>query len=565
MRRSYFKEFFLVLILVACNWLTTALAQVIYHPDDKLLNLHRLSQLLDSTTSKESHTIRPFTQNTPLQINTIYTTSRLEFESQKSRNLFEFKLADPVLFQSYNTTLPKGTNDGAIWQGKGYNQYVTGGFHLKFTALNIAFRPVLGFTQNQSFQLSPHPVPARLNELSYPLRRLDAVQRFGYKSFTWSDLGDSYVDINLKYIRVGLSNQRVLFGPAMINPLLHSFNAPGFKYARIGTTNPIETPIGGIEFLYINGALEKSDYFDTNTNRKYSSTQSLVVTYQPRFIKGFYIGGNRTYIEDYKETTSEKFKMAGKIFDFFTKSKLATEDNPTGQDPDNQMASLFFRWMFPKNQFELYGEFGRNDHNVDFRDLRMQPDHDRAYLFGFIKLFSFRKDQFLAVNFESTILDATRSSYTRTTSSPASPTNLGITGRWYTHYRQNGFVNKGQILGAGIGSASNSYSLKFDYFNSKHNTSLMLSRISYNNGLLNFQPTYQRIQESNPTGIKRHQLRNIELLISLETTFMTVFDIESSFRLDQSFIWNHNYLKDNDMMNTRFELVLRKRIKGGLR
>jgi hypothetical protein len=538
---------------------------IFYHPDDKLLNLHRLSQLLDSTSSKASHTIRPFTYSGQVNVNTVFGEHKTAANIHGPMKLFEFNIADPVLFQSYNSTLPKGLNDGAIWQGKGYNQYITGGFYFRFSLINISFRPIYGFTQNQSFQLSPHPVPSRLNEYSYPLRRFDAVQRFGNKSYTWSDLGDSYIDLNLKYLRIGLSNQRVLFGPATLNPLLHSFNAPGFKHARIGTANPIVTPFGGIEFLYINGALEKSDYFDSNPNRKYSSTQSFVLTYQPRFIKGFYIGGNRTYIEDYKETTSEKLQMAGKIFDFFTKSKLATDDNPTGQDPDNQMATIFFRWIFPQNQFELYGEFGRNDHNVDVRDFRMQPDHDRAYVFGFIKLFSFKNDQLLAVNFESTILDATRSSYTRTTSGPSSPTNLGITGRWYTHYRQNGFVNKGQILGAGIGSASNSYSLKFDYYNPTHNTSLLISRISHNNGLLNFQPTYQRILESNPNGVLRHQLRNIELLISLETTFMTVYNFESSFRIDQSFIWNHHYLLDNDKMNTRFELILRKRIAGGLR
>ena len=40
----------------------------------------------------------------------------------------------------------------------------------------------------------------------------------------------------------------------------------------------------------------------------------------------------------------------------------------------------------PRSGFEVYAEYGREDHNADRRDLTLEPDHDASYLFGFQKV-----------------------------------------------------------------------------------------------------------------------------------------------------------------------------------
>jgi hypothetical protein len=52
----------------------------------------------------------------------------------------------------------------------------------------------------------------------------------------------------------------------------------------------------------------------------------------------------------------------------------------------NQLASAFVRWVLPGTGFEVYGEFGRDDHPWDIRHLILQPDDVSSYLLGFQKV-----------------------------------------------------------------------------------------------------------------------------------------------------------------------------------
>jgi hypothetical protein len=84
-----------------------------------------------------------------------------------------------------------------------------------------------------------------------------------------------------------------------------------------------------------------------------------------------------------------------------------------GSDPDNQIMTAFARWQFPEAGFEVYGEYGRNDHYQNRRDLRLQPDHARAYMMGFIKVFEVSQNRLLAINAEVTQIEDMRSSIAR--------------------------------------------------------------------------------------------------------------------------------------------------------
>src|SRR5206468_10781159 len=81
---------------------------------------------------------------------------------------------------------------------------------------------------------------------------------------------------------------------------------------------------------------------------------------------------------------------------------------------DNQIDELFFRWRLPHSAFEVYGEYGRDDHNWDLRDLILDPDHLSSYVLGAAKVWgdsgarSFRVLRAEVINFEATTVLSSR-------------------------------------------------------------------------------------------------------------------------------------------------------------
>jgi hypothetical protein len=49
---------------------------------------------------------------------------------------------------------------------------------------------------------------------------------------------------------------------------------------------------------------------------------------------------------------------------------------------ENGLASAFFRWTIPKSGLDLFGEFFREDFNLDFRGLLEKPDDLGGYMLG---------------------------------------------------------------------------------------------------------------------------------------------------------------------------------------
>src|SRR5690349_1059369 len=65
----------------------------------------------------------------------------------------------------------------------------------------------------------------------------------------------------------------------------------------------------------------------------------------------------------------------------------------------NQIASVFFRVAPPAGGVEVYGEFYREDHSGNSRDLLVEPDHSSAYVLGLRRVWS-RRDGFGAITIE---------------------------------------------------------------------------------------------------------------------------------------------------------------------
>ena len=61
----------------------------------------------------------------------------------------KLKLYGPEWFNSYNTKAPYGQNDGALWQGKGYNTSLTAGARLEAFGFEATFKPQVSWSQNR--------------------------------------------------------------------------------------------------------------------------------------------------------------------------------------------------------------------------------------------------------------------------------------------------------------------------------------------------------------------------------------------------------------------------------
>src|SRR5690606_4698160 len=116
----------------------------------------------------------------------------------------------------------------------------------------------------------------------------------------------------------------------------------------------------------------------------------------------------------------------------------------------DQRLSFYARWVMPESHAELYFQYGKNDHSYNYRDAFVEPEHSRAYVAGFRKLFSLQQqDTYIQAGVEVTQMEA---ALTRTTRGA---------GYWYSHSSIiHGYTQQGQELGSGIGSGSNLQSLE---------------------------------------------------------------------------------------------------------
>jgi hypothetical protein len=550
----------------------TSAGQLHLPPADGLEYYYRVLQVSGITDDRSSFSLRPVTPGGTISASHPWQE---QMDLMAERNNYmpnaagELYLYEPVLFQSFNSTLPRGTNDGAVWQGKGYNAAISGGVQAVMGPVQVHFRPQAGFAQNREFDLGPYLPPTirvrsqgfvgPATEYAYRDFRggIDYVQRYGDSSYSWFDLGQSTVEVRSFGLRAALSNSQIWTGPSLHTALHYGYSAPGFTHVSLGTYRPLSTPLGAFEFAYIFGGMRKSDYFDLDQElHRLQSANTLIAIYSPRFLPGLSVGAIRSFFHPYPDSFSGYTDQARKLFESAVRVGLQDEESPTGYDPDNQIASGFLRWVHPEAGLEIYGEYGRNDHNVDLRDFRLQPNHHRAYTIGMLKTFLLPENRLLAVGMEINQLEAMRTTLTR---------GNNHLGGWYTHGQQvMGITHRGQIPGTGYGPGANIQMLQADLFDEMGSLSFTIARIAYHNSRLD--QFFHEIREANTVEVERHDVRNVELLLGVGmTAFLNQYGLELSARIDQSFIFNQHHIKDNDMANTRLELVLRKQIRGGVR
>ncbi len=481
---------------------------------DKIEERLRNEQLLGEIDSSVSFTLRPLPQSL------IYTNRDTVHIQHK--NILHVIALPLTLLQQYNTFSPLGFNDGAIIPAKGYQVLLTGGFYANYGRISLQLKPEFVFADNPIFETFPNSEKSFVRKAYQRyLHEMNAPERLGtnnYNKFFW---GQSSINIAVSQMSIGISTENLWWGPGQRNSLLMSNNAPGFLHFTLNTTKPIKTFLGSFEGQLISGKLNDSgfdspsdDYIIDGISYKFPKEQDwryisgISINYQPKWVPGLFIGMNRVF-QVYHSKMGNGFTDYFPVITGFQKNKLQNEDSKQR----DQIASLFSRWVLKKSKAEFYMEYGWNDYSSDIWDLIDSPEHSRAYLIGFSKIFTINsdKEKYFKFNFETTQMEQTADRIVR----PA--------GSWYIHgYVRDGYTVESQVIGAGIGPGSNLQTLDFSVWNKDKFWGIQLERYAHN---LDFY--YDAYTDSghkwvdlNLNSYAYHRFENIGVQVKLNTAWM---------------------------------------------
>jgi len=347
-----------------------------------------------------------------------------------------FALLRPAVTARWNSAFPFGTNDGAVWAGRGLTGAIEAGVAAAYGPVSVTVAPLAFRAQNAFVSLMPTGDTGRLAFRDSFFFGIDAPQRFGDRPYGMVDPGQSTIRVDAIGLAGGFSTANLAWGPAREFPILFGNNAAGFPHAFLGTSAPVDLRVVRLHAQIVWGKLYESAYAgDTAAGGLRFGAGALVVltsVYVPgleigvaRFTHRLWRGGGPT-LEDLLVPLRNQFR---------TNAALTLKDNG--------LASAFFRWVLPRSGFEVYGEYGRDDYNQSLRDFVEEPDHIGGYTVGFAKAFRvgpiIRVFRFEVQNLQFSVL---------------------AQGRGWAPFYTNGSIpqghtNRGQVLGsyAGLGGA----------------------------------------------------------------------------------------------------------------
>jgi hypothetical protein len=383
----------------------------------------------------------------------------------------------------FNSAYPYGSNDGPVWAGRGLTSVVSGGFAAALGGVSLAVDPLMFRANNTAFDLLPNGFsgPQMFNHGTFS-NSVDLPQRFGNAPYSRLDPGNSSLRFDSRFVALGVSTANEWIGPATEYPFLLSNNAPGFPHLFLGTGDPVNVWIGRIHARVMWGKLYQSDYSPVTGPKLFvydSVTPKLVsggtirwmtsgeLVFLPRGIPGLEAGVARFFhVPNTSDMPNSAFWRKS-VRVLFLKNEQASGDIGGF---DNQLASLFFRWVFPHSGFEVFGERGFEDQLYDLRDLILNHDHEREYMLGFQKV----------LRASSGSIDVLRGELVNY-QEPTVARDRGEGGVYVHGTLAQGHTNRGQLLGAspGAGWAAGS-TLAWTRYAAAGRTTVTLRRIVRN-------------------------------------------------------------------------------------
>lgn len=381
-----------------------------------------------------------------------------------------------VVFR-YNSAFPYGSNDGAVWAGRGLTSALDLGIAFRVGPLSATFNPIAFSAQNRAFPLQANGTTNPFADPLFP-RNVDRPQRFGDRTYSRLDPGESTVRLDALGLTAGISTANMGWGPMENYPYLLGGNAPGFPHALFGTSAPLPIWIGRVHGRVMWGQLEQSTYSPVSGTSYYSSmvetgtkrfASGVIGVFEPRGMDGLELGAARFFHSLWPKEGIPRSYFTKPFEALFKKGLVASAAFGAGADQgigDNELASVFARWAFPKSGFEAYGEYGREDHSWNQRDLIQEPDHSRTYGLGLRKVMSVDSAHLTAFRAEMINYEF-----------PTLARNRGEGGIYEHSVIRQGHTNRGQLLGSdtGVGSGGGSV-IAWDRYDRQGSTSIEFTR-----------------------------------------------------------------------------------------
>jgi hypothetical protein len=459
----------------------------------------------------------------------------------------------PELRLIYNSAIPHSLNDGALWAGRGLNASLTVGAgvrrHVGKGRISLQVAPTIAWSQNRPFQIYPSGSPER-SPYASPFydspASADIPLRFGSLPISSIHPGESHLLFSSGRLVFGVSSESQWWGPAIRNTLLISTNAPSIPHAVVRTARPLVTRIGSFEGRLIAGTLVESLFFDTVAANDTRSVSGFLGVYRPSWEPTLTLGLSRVVYR----VVDGAIPPIGDML-----SVLTRWESPRGDaegDPRDrisaeadQIISLFGRWIFPQQGFEVYGEWARTEIPRSLTEYLAAPHHTQGYTVGLQLARPTRggNDQ-LRLQTELTYLEQNVVFADR-------PPRDFYTGRATLH----GFTNRGQVVGAAIGPGGSSQWVALDRISATRSLGVFAGRIRWNTGAF-----YRRVDP-------RPARRDVTVLAGLRASRdVWSSHVEAEFtaarRLNYLF-QNEGYLGDSvdpvDVDNLTLALRLRPR------
>lgn len=397
-----------------------------------------------------------------------------------------WKIYGPDWYNSFNTAAPYGQNDGALWQGRGYNTSLSAGARFEAYGLEATLKPQISFSQNMAFDILPS---AYVNEYGYfwgynyanNNSGIDAPQRFGDKPFFTFDWGDTEIRYTWKTLTVGFGTQSIWLGPAYLNPVLHSNNAANYPKLDLGLRRTsIHIPkvrwyVGDVEARIWTGYLSESKYFDNNSSNDHNMIHGFTFAYAAPHI-GLTLFANRICLVKWKPENMQYVVPLD--------SNTHIGEKNAGED---QKMSLGFDWVYPKAGIELYGEAGFDDFmGGGFIDGFIRYPFDTLVLTAGVKKtinFPFAPQFKGEIIFEYSDFEEPRN---RLSDKSKYAFNMH-------HQIAQGFTNEGQPLASPLGVGGNTQTVQFILYYPKGVSTLKIARGNPDDTFMYWRPTVSNL------------------------------------------------------------------------
>lgn len=351
-----------------------------------------------------------------------------------------------ITYASWNSNLPFGDRDGLLWQGRGINASATTGVYLDGPWWSLTIAPEVAVAENRVFDLGPSGFAD--NPYGHVTAAMDYPQQMGSDAWSLAHLGQSEARLYWRNLTIGAGTQNVVFGPARINPILLSNEAPGFPHIDLGLL-PAETAIGTFEARALWGVLTESVAFDDNPDNDRTVSSMLAVSYRPIWFDALTFSLYRTVAVNQEDVGS---RFVWQVFDPRPRGGSNGDDPTFGSDAVDQRVALSLELLFPVVGSRTYVEWARNDFASNWFSFVQIPYHSAAWTAGWEQIaWNGRRADLL------TVLELTHLWQSR---------NYFLGGAFsrsffYGHPIVNhGHTNQGQLLGAPAGPGSEGGTLR---------------------------------------------------------------------------------------------------------